>query len=103
LAGLLLALPARQATGLLSCAGAVFGCLRSGFTAWTPCSSKECCGPWPATAHRPQDGTSTVRLDPRPTWRATTAVTQLCEHLTGTQTRYPGTNLILRYEIKTRC
>ena len=26
---------------------------------------------------------------------------KLCEHLTATQTRYPGTNLILRYEIKT--
>jgi len=26
----------------------------------------------------------------------------LCEHLTATRTRYPGTNLILRYEIKTR-
>jgi hypothetical protein len=29
-------------------------------------------------------------------------ITQLCEHLTATHTRYPGTNLILRYEIKTR-
>jgi len=25
----------------------------------------------------------------------------LCEHLTATQTRYPGTDLILRYEVKT--
>ena len=31
LAGLLLAIPALQATGLLSCAGAVFGCLPNGF------------------------------------------------------------------------
>jgi Helix-turn-helix domain len=50
----------------------------------------------------PGDGTLTVRLDPLPTSRATTAIAQLCEHLTATQTRYPGTNLTLRYEIKTR-
>jgi transposase-like protein len=48
----------------------------------------------------PRDGTLTVRLDPLPTQRATTAIAQLCEHLTNTQTRYPGTNLTLRYEIK---
>jgi transposase len=49
----------------------------------------------------PGDGTLTIRLDPLPTQRATTAIAQLCEHLTATQTRYPATNLILRYEIKT--
>jgi hypothetical protein len=48
----------------------------------------------------PGDGTLTVRLDPLPTGR-TTAIAELCEHLTATQTRYPGTNLILRYEVKT--
>jgi hypothetical protein len=50
----------------------------------------------------PGNGTLTVRLDPLPTSRATAAIAQLCEHLTATQTRYPGTNLTLRYEIKTR-
>jgi hypothetical protein len=50
----------------------------------------------------PGDGTLTVRLDPLPTQRATTAIAQLCEHLTATQTRYPGTDLTLRYEVKTR-
>jgi hypothetical protein len=50
----------------------------------------------------PGDGTLTVRLDPLPTGRATAAIAQLCEHLTATQTCYPGTNLILRYEVKTR-
>jgi hypothetical protein len=50
----------------------------------------------------PGDVTLTVRLDPLPTERATTAIAQLCEQLTATQTRYPGTNLILRYEVKTR-
>jgi len=49
----------------------------------------------------PQDGTLTIRLDPLPTRRATTAIAELCEHLTATHTRYPGTNLILRYEAKT--
>jgi hypothetical protein len=50
----------------------------------------------------PGNGTLTVRLDPLPTQRATTAIAQLCEHLTATQTRYPGTDLTLRYEVKTR-
>jgi hypothetical protein len=50
----------------------------------------------------PRDGLLTVRLDPLPTGRATTAIAELCEHLTATQTRYPGTDLILRYEVKTR-
>ena len=50
----------------------------------------------------PGDGVLTVRLDPLPTQRATTAISQLCEHLTATKTRYPGTDLILRYEVKTR-
>ena len=36
-------------------------------------------------------GTLTVRLDPLPTRRATTAIAELCEHLTATHTRYPGT------------
>ncbi len=50
----------------------------------------------------PRDGFLTVRLDPLPTRRATTAIAELCEHLTATQTRYPGTDLVLRYEVKTR-
>src|ERR1035437_7547690 len=49
----------------------------------------------------PGNGTLTVRLDPLPTGRATAAIAQLCEHLTHTQTHFPGTNLILRYEVKT--
>ena len=50
----------------------------------------------------PGNGTLTVRLDPLPTGRATAAIAQLCEHLTATQTRYPGTDLIMRYEVKNR-
>ncbi|WP_248762124.1 putative transposase [Pseudarthrobacter sp. SSS035] len=45
-------------------------------------------------------GYLTIRLDPLPTARATAAIGELCQHLTTTQTRYPGTGLILRYEIK---
>lgn len=47
-------------------------------------------------------GTLTIRLDPMPTRRATAAIAQLCEHLTATKTIYPDTDLVLRYEIKTR-
>jgi hypothetical protein len=50
----------------------------------------------------PRDGFLTVRLDPLPTRRASSAVAELCEHLTATETRYPGTNLVLRYEVKRR-
>jgi hypothetical protein len=50
----------------------------------------------------PRDGVLTIRLDPLPTGRATAAIAQLCKHLTATQTRYPGTDFILRYEVKTR-
>jgi len=49
----------------------------------------------------PHDGTLAIRLDPLPTQRATAAIAQLCEHLTATQTCYPGTNLTLRYAVKT--
>jgi len=50
----------------------------------------------------PSDGVLTIRLDPMPARRATVAIRELCEHLTATNTRYPGTDLTLRYEIKTR-
>ena len=50
----------------------------------------------------PSGGVLTVRLDPLPTQRATTAIAELCAHLTATETRYPGTDLVLRYEVKTR-
>jgi len=50
----------------------------------------------------PRNGVPTVRLDPLPTQRATTAIAELCEHLTATHTLYPGTNQTLRYEVKAR-
>ncbi|WP_426939252.1 putative transposase [Pseudarthrobacter sp. S3] len=48
------------------------------------------------------DGYLTIRLDPLPTQRATTAISELCTHLTTTETRYPGTDRILRFEIKNK-
>ncbi|NVN00081.1 putative transposase [Arthrobacter sp. SDTb3-6] len=45
-------------------------------------------------------GHLTITLDPLPTQAKKQAIAKLCEHLTATQTRYPGTELILRYKIK---
>ncbi len=47
-----------------------------------------------------EPGYLTIRLDPLPTQAKTQAIAELCDHLTTTQTRYPGTALTLRYEIK---
>ena len=46
------------------------------------------------------DGELLIRLDPMPTRRETAAVAELCEHLTAAQTRFPGTDRLLRYQIK---
>ena len=46
------------------------------------------------------DGELIIRLDPMPTRRETAAVAELCKHLTATETRFPGTDRILRYQIK---
>ena len=48
----------------------------------------------------PGDGTLTIRLDPLTAPRRTRALAALCEQLNVTATRYPGTQLTLRYEIK---
>ena len=50
----------------------------------------------------PSAGVLTIRLDPLPTARATRAAQQLCQHLTATATTYPGTQMIIRYEVKPR-
>ena len=47
-------------------------------------------------------GILAITLDPMPTQRETRAVAELCRSLTETQTRYPGTDLVLRYAIKER-
>ncbi|RAN69402.1 hypothetical protein B5P43_36245 [Bacillus sp. SRB_336] len=41
-----------------------------------------------------------IRLDPLPTKAKTAAIKELCDHLNSTETRYPGTSLILKYAIK---
>ena len=48
----------------------------------------------------PCDGTLTIRLDPLSAPRRTHAIARLCDQLNTTTTRYPGTQLVLRYEIK---
>ncbi|WP_146112515.1 putative transposase [Arthrobacter sp. MYb224] len=47
-----------------------------------------------------QDGVLEVLLDPLPTRRATVALGELCELLSGTRTVYPGTDRVLRYRVK---
>ena len=48
----------------------------------------------------PGGGTLTIRLDPLTAPRRTRAIAALCAQLNATATRYPGTQLTLRYEIK---
>ena len=48
----------------------------------------------------PDGGTLTIRLDPLTAPRRTRAIAALCDQLNATATRYPGTQLTLRYEIK---
>ena len=47
-------------------------------------------------------GYLSITLDPMPTQRETRAVAELCRSLTETGTRYPGTDLVLRYAIRER-
>ena len=48
----------------------------------------------------PAGGTLTIRLDPLSAPRRTRALAALCDQLSTTKTRYPGTKLILKYEVK---
>jgi len=48
----------------------------------------------------PAGGTLTIRLDPLSAPRRTGAIAALCDQLNATATCYPGTKLVLRYEIK---
>jgi transposase len=49
---------------------------------------------------QPGPGTLHVRLDPLTAPRRTRALSSLCEQLNATRARYPGTELVLRYEVK---
>ena len=48
----------------------------------------------------PGDGQLVIRLDPLTAPRRTQALAALCDQLTAARARYPGTDLILRYEVK---
>jgi hypothetical protein len=41
-----------------------------------------------------------VEIDPLTAPRRTQAIVALCDQLNQTQSRYPGTDLVLRYEVK---
>ena len=43
-----------------------------------------------------------IRLDPLTAPRRTQALAALCDQLTAAEARYPGTDLVLRYEVKSR-
>jgi hypothetical protein len=51
---------------------------------------------------RPGPGELLVRLDPLTAPRRTQALAALCDQLTAAGARYPGTDLVLRYEVKSR-
>jgi hypothetical protein len=50
----------------------------------------------------PSDGELLIRLDPLTAPRRTQALAALCDQLTTIGTCYPGTSLVLRYEVKSR-
>ena len=50
----------------------------------------------------PGPGELLVRLDPLTAPRRTQALAALCDHLNQAQACYPGTDLVLRYEVKSR-
>jgi transposase len=50
----------------------------------------------------PGPGQLLIRLDPLTAPRRTQALAALCDQLTAASARYPGTDLILRYEVKSR-
>jgi transposase len=49
---------------------------------------------------QPGDGGLLVRLDPLTAPRRTQALAALCDHLNQAASHYPGTELVLRYEVK---
>jgi hypothetical protein len=48
----------------------------------------------------PADGVLHVRLEPLSAPRRTHALAALCQQLNATHTRYPGTDLVLHYQVK---
>ena len=98
-------------------------CLRT-WSAWTPRSSRSPTpSGWPPITPKPRwpgdeayavirealavsgdiqpgPGELLIRLDPLTAPRRTQALAALCDQLTAASARYPGTNLVLRYEVK---
>ncbi len=61
--------------------------------------------PHPRSSHRlrdiiPGNGELLIRLDPLTAPRRTQALAALCDQLNHAQAHYPGTDLILRYDVK---
>ena len=50
----------------------------------------------------PAHGELLIRLDPLTAPRRTQALAALCDQLTGAGASYPGTDLVLRYEVRSR-
>ena len=50
----------------------------------------------------PDNGQLLIRLDPLTAPRRTQALSALCDQLNQTPACYPGTDLVLRYEVKSR-
>jgi hypothetical protein len=50
----------------------------------------------------PGPGELLIRLDPLTAPRRTHALAALCDQLTAAGACYPGTSLVLRYEVKSR-
>lgn len=48
----------------------------------------------------PASGELLIRLDPLTAPRRTSALAALCQQLTQARATYPGTDLVLRYEVK---
>ena len=48
----------------------------------------------------PSPGELLIQLDPLTAPRRTQALAALCDQLTAVGARYPGTDLVLRYEVK---
>jgi hypothetical protein len=48
----------------------------------------------------PRPGQLLIRLDPLTAPRRTQALAALCDQLSQAQASYPGTRLVLRYEVK---
>jgi len=68
---------------------------RSGWLGWSPREALTASG----DIH-PGDSELLIRLDPLTAPRRTQALAALCDQLNQAASRYPGTELVLHYEVK---